>query len=148
MRPTDRAALARLGEAVFAPFGDYGQALSGWLRHTQVCTVVAQQDGRAIGFSMVGPVPSPGGEVEAYLLAIAVDPSMRRHGLGRRLLDAAVREATKRTAHWGTSRLRLDVAGDNEAAIALFRSAGFVHEASDAVYGEGQEALSMVLQLV
>ncbi len=148
MRPTDRAALTRLGDAVFAPFGNYERALSGWLRHTQVCTVVAEEDGRAIGFSMVGPVPDPAGGVEAYLLAIAVDDGARRRGLGRQLLEAAVDEARKRTTHWGTSRLRLDVANGNHAAIALFRGAGFVDEASDAVYGAGQEALSMVLPLV
>jgi len=148
MRPTDRAALARLGEAVFARFGRYEGALAEWLRHSQVRTVVSQQKGRAIGFSMVGPVPREDGGVDAYLLALAVADEARRRGVGRDLLVAAVAEARKGSARWGTDRLRLDVAEDNEAAIALFRSAGFVEETSGATYGGGQSALSMVLSLV
>lgn len=148
MRPTDRAALARLGESVFSRFGRYEGALAGWLRHTQVRTVVAQADGKAIGFAMVGPVPDALGGTDAYLLALAVDEEARRRGVGRGLLAAAVDEARRGRRRWGTEQLRLDVAEDNDAAIGLFRSAGFVDAASAEVYAGGQSALSMVLRLV
>ncbi|MCP4871646.1 MAG: GNAT family N-acetyltransferase [Proteobacteria bacterium] len=148
MRPTDRAALARLGHTVFARFGRYEGALAGWLRHTQVRTVVAQADGRAIGFAMVGPVPDADGGTDAYLLALGVDESARRQGIGRDLLNAAVEEARKGSRRWGTDQLRLDVADDNVAAIALFRAAGFEDASSGETYAGGQSALSMVLPLV
>ncbi len=147
MRPTDRAALTRLGHEVFAPFGSYEGALAGWLRHTQVATTVATSAGSLVGFAMVGPIPRPDGAVDAYLLAIGVRPDARRSGLGRRLLAAAVEDARKRAGHWRTDVLRLDVAEDNAAAVALFEEAGFTDAPTSAVYASGQPARSMTLPL-
>ena len=55
---------------------------------------------------------------------IAVDPAYRRRGVGRALVDAAAREARTR----GARRLTLHVLAHNEAAVALYESAGFVVE--------------------
>ena len=58
---------------------------------------------------------------EAEILTLAVSPSARRQGLGRRLVASAVETA----AAEGAESLFLEVAADNAAALALYRSAGF-----------------------
>ena len=58
----------------------------------------------------------------ARLYSIAVDPAMRGAGLGTALLDDALQQA----AASGRACLRLEVRQDNEAAIALYRRAGFM----------------------
>ncbi len=59
---------------------------------------------------------------EAELLTLAVDPAGRRQGLGRRLVAAFLAEARARNA----TRAFLEVVPDNDAAIALYRQAGFM----------------------
>jgi ribosomal-protein-alanine N-acetyltransferase len=58
---------------------------------------------------------------EAELLALGVVVARRRRGIGRALLHAGVRECRAR----GATRLFLEVAADNTAALALYRAAGF-----------------------
>ncbi len=58
---------------------------------------------------------------EAEILTIAVDPSARRSGLGRRLVEAAVAQAREQAAE----RLFLEVAVDNLAAIGLYEATDF-----------------------
>lgn len=58
---------------------------------------------------------------EAEVLTLAVRPAARRRGLGRALVEAA---AARLTAH-GVAVLRLEVAQDNPAGLALYAAAGF-----------------------
>lgn len=58
---------------------------------------------------------------EAEILTLAVRPEARRRGLARALVHAANDAAKVR----GSTRLFLEVAEDNTAAIELYRSAGF-----------------------
>jgi len=58
---------------------------------------------------------------EAEVLTLAVEPSHRRRGLARALLQTGL--AMARTA--GAEAAFLEVAADNPAAIALYREAGF-----------------------
>lgn len=58
----------------------------------------------------------------AELCRMYLAPSHRRHGLGRRMLHAAINEAQRR----GFSELHLETASVLVEAIALYRSAGFV----------------------
>jgi ribosomal protein S18 acetylase RimI-like enzyme len=67
-----------------------------------------------------------------------VSAQARRGGLGRALLEAAIDRARAR----GCRRIKLDTAELNEAALALYRSAGF----SDEAY-EGGRALLLRLGL-
>jgi len=60
-----------------------------------------------------------GGEGE--ILTLAVHPDRRRLGMGRRLVERAVEAARFK----GAQTLFLEVAADNEAAIALYLQAGF-----------------------
>ena len=76
---------------------------------------------------------SVGGEAE--ILTLAVLPKARRQGLGRALLDHAL-------AVIGTAPIFLEVAADNEAALALYRSAGLEPcGRRPHYYGAGRDAL-------
>jgi ribosomal-protein-alanine N-acetyltransferase len=59
---------------------------------------------------------------EAELLTMAILPELRRRGMGRRLLT----EVVTRAANYGADVMWLDVRVSNAAAIALYRTAGFV----------------------
>jgi ribosomal protein S18 acetylase RimI-like enzyme len=58
---------------------------------------------------------------DALVEDLYVEESARGSGLGRALLDLAIEQARER----GCRRLELDVNDNNEAALALYRSAGF-----------------------
>lgn len=55
---------------------------------------------------------------DAEILSLAVRPQHRRGGIGKRLLTLAEQEIARR----GGGDLFLEVAADNEAAIALYRN--------------------------
>ena len=80
---------------------------------------------------------------ESEILTIAVDPERRRHGLGRKLLVAAMDEARKR----GAQEMFLEVADDNRAALTLYRAAGFSDVGTRAGYysegGKLRDALTL-----
>lgn len=72
--------------------------------------------------------PGPAGFVlwrraldEAEILTLAVLPPWRRAGLGGRLLSRALADAQAAGAAW----MFLEVAADNQAALALYRARGF-----------------------
>lgn len=85
---------------------------------------------------------------EAEILTLAVSPSARRRGLGARL----VREGGTGAASRGATRLFLEVADDNAAALALYARAGFVEAGRRPGYyvrpdGGRQDALILALNL-
>jgi len=88
----------------------------------RVALVVADDGGTPVGFALV-TAPGSGGTPSdaAYLSLLAVHPAAQGHGLGRRLLAAAVSAA----ADAGHLRTELHALDDNTAALALYRSAGF-----------------------
>lgn len=59
---------------------------------------------------------------EAEILTLAVAPEGRRRGAGRALLRGALKAAEQ----GGATAMFLEVADDNAAAVALYRSEGFV----------------------
>ena len=59
---------------------------------------------------------------ESEILTLAVDPAVRRAGLGRALLDRAMSEAAGR----GAAMMYLEVSELNAAARALYAACGFV----------------------
>ncbi len=73
-------------------------------------------EGGPAGFALYRAVAG-----ECELLALGVAGSHRRRGIGRGLLDAALAGAAGR----GARAMFLEVAEDNGAALALYRSAGF-----------------------
>lgn len=87
--------------------------------------VAADQDDRLLGFALV-TAPGTGSpddpEDAAYLSLLAVEPGAQGHGLGRTLLRAA----TDAAAEAGHPRCLLHALDDNESALRLYRSAGFL----------------------
>lgn len=96
-----------------------------------------------------------GGEVGGYLLGwnvldeadlarLAVWPTMRRRGLGRSLVAAAI-------VHWrgaGVERVFLDVRAGNESALGLYASLGFTRDGlRRSYYPDGEDAVLMSLTL-
>lgn len=57
-------------------------------------------------------------------LGMGILPAFRAHGLGRRLMTAAIERAWQN----GIERIELEVFGSNTRAMALYQSLGFVHE--------------------
>lgn len=86
--------------------------------------VVAENEaGEVVGNAWVGPDPRQAAGIgsAAWLYDINVFPEYRRHGYGSAILTAA--EALIRSD--GCTSLGLNVAGDNDAAIALYQSSGY-----------------------
>ena len=111
----DLAALATLEAASFSvPWNE--TALAGHLRASYTLSLLLLEEDRPVGYLLAGFSP-PEGE----LYRVAVLPEARRWGYGRRLLEAFFREAEKRDVY----TLYLEVRESNEAAIALYRCAGF-----------------------
>lgn len=77
---------------------------------------VQDRDGVMLGYSMVSMAVG-----EAHILNLAVDPSRRREGLARFLLEHLLQIA--RAAH--TTVVLLEVRRSNKAAIRLYQGFGF-----------------------
>ncbi|THK37415.1 GNAT family N-acetyltransferase [Ensifer sp. MPMI2T] len=96
-----------------------------WLENlTETDTViVAELEGRIVG--LAGLHRHKGRRQHAADLGMSVHDDYRRRGIGRALLEALINAADR----WlGISRIELTVFTDNEAAIGLYRQAGFVTE--------------------
>jgi len=118
--PADAPFVIGLGAAAFARFGAYGPIMQEFLISPDVVSLIAERDGEPIGFALVD-LPSAYPRV-ADLVAIAVEPTHRRTGVGRALLNRVIASLEERD---GPSLLVLTVADDNGDAMALFRSQGF-----------------------
>ena len=87
--------------------------------------LVADRDGVAAGYVLLArPSPLDSNRHVLQINGLAVDPAAQGQGLGRRLVEAAVEEATRR----GARRLTLRVLGGNTTAQSLYASCGFVVE--------------------
>jgi ribosomal-protein-alanine N-acetyltransferase len=79
---------------------------------------------------------------EMHILNLATAPAFRRRGVARSLL----RHALGRAGRSGVRRAFLEVRSHNEAAIALYRSLGFVQIGiRRGYYADGEDALVMEL---
>ena len=75
---------------------------------------------------------------EAEILTILVLPPYRRHGLARRLLDAALDNARTR----GAGKMFLEVASSNQGAMQLYTKVGFIQVGRrKRYYADGVDAL-------
>lgn len=123
-------------ETAFAD--ELGRAVSRVL----VLTDVADAEARAsvLGFVVFWVVGD-----EAEVLNIAVNPSARRRGYGRSLLDAMLAAS----AELGAVRAFLDVRSENVPALGLYRARGFEAVGKRARYyrDTGEDAVIMALDL-
>jgi RimJ/RimL family protein N-acetyltransferase len=81
--------------------------------------LVLERDAEVVGCAGLNP-----GDDGVWTLGTWLAAGLRGRGHGRRLLDAAVAAAVEE----GARKVELEVFTDNEAAIALYRSAGFAVE--------------------
>jgi [ribosomal protein S18]-alanine N-acetyltransferase len=117
----DLDALYALDQKCFRPGIAYSKAeLEYFLFHPRSISVVAESDASIAGFAIVELVPERGRRV-GHIITIDVSPAERRKGVGRELMDAVL-EFCRKT---GASQLRLEVAVDNDGALAFYRQLGF-----------------------
>lgn len=127
--PSDEAALVAIDRATWSPAVTptprWDESAGFFGSGSPADVLVAVRNGELVGYARLGH-PSPL-ESHRHVLAInglAVDPIAQRQGVGQRLLDAAVAEATLR----GARRLTLRVLGTNRGALALYGGSGFIVE--------------------
>jgi len=120
--PLEVAVLAGIHRRCFEEAWD-AAALAGLLAMPGAVALVAREPAAgalpvagALGFVLLRVAAD-----EAEILTLAVVPEARRQGLGRRLLRAALGAACGA----GAARLFLEVAEDNEPALALYSSEDF-----------------------
>jgi ribosomal-protein-alanine N-acetyltransferase len=117
--PEQAAEIARLHAELFSPprSEDSVRSLLDHPASTAFMAMVGGAPKVCVGFVMAQLAAD-----EAEILSIGVSPAWQRKGLGRRLLDGVARAAQRAEA----KKLFLEVAADNDAALELYRRAGFL----------------------
>jgi len=102
--------------------------------------VVDEPDGRVAGYAFASIVAD-----EGEILNLAVEPGVRRHGLGRLLLEAVL-DLCRRE---GAATVYLEVRASNAAALHLYERAGFHSVSTRRGYYRNptENALTMTLRL-
>jgi L-phenylalanine/L-methionine N-acetyltransferase len=134
--PGDAAALVELAEEVGREEGRWILTSVGWRsvaeerrylktvqRHADAAVYVVEDDGRIVGRLSLSRDPHPSSQHVADL-GLMVAAKYRRRGIGRALLEQAVRWAQES----GVRKLELHVFTWNEPAVALYESFGFERE--------------------
>ncbi|MDP1837644.1 MAG: ribosomal protein S18-alanine N-acetyltransferase [Reyranella sp.] len=138
----DRA--AALHAEAFVPFGERAwtrQDMAELLASPGVAGLLLQVEGADAGLAICRVVAD-----EAELITLAVRPAHRRRGAARRLLAVVIDDV--RAA--GAKTLFLEVAADNPAAQALYKTTGFRIAGSRPAYfrrGGGPAADAVVMRL-
>ena len=145
----DRESIREISSEVFDELGAYASLLDKFFQARGVFTYVARQDGRVVGFVMLGFVPWSGGSEQGApwigdVLAIAVRPEVQGRGIGSALMKEAL-ELAGEMAEWrDVRRLQLTCAKDNERAQEFFRRFGFeITDHEHGTYSSGQKAVRM-----
>jgi ribosomal-protein-alanine N-acetyltransferase len=117
----DMEALFALDQACFREGIAYSKAeLRYFLFHPRSVSLVAEDESGIAGFAIVEFSFDEGRRI-GHIVTIDVDPEQRRRGVGRLLMESVLdscREAE-------VALVRLEVAVDNDAAIAFYTLLGF-----------------------
>ncbi len=111
---TDVSDLSGLAERSMGPHQTI--SFSEEMAHARTRLWVAEGPTGLVGYLLAWSVA---GETE--ILEVAVDPSMRRQGIGKALLQRLVAEARGT----GDCRLLLELRASNSGALALYKGMGF-----------------------
>ncbi|MGB7191803.1 MAG: GNAT family N-acetyltransferase, partial [Acidobacteriaceae bacterium] len=118
----DLDALFALDQRCFRPGIAYTKTeLRYFLFHLRSVSVVAEDAEAIAGFAIVD-FQLERGERIGHIVTIDVAPEQRRCGVGRLLMDALLGFCRETRAE----SLRLEVAVDNDAALAFYKTLGFV----------------------
>lgn len=115
-------------------------------RHHPHDVQVALLDGVLVGYiRLVPPTELPSNGHIRQIQGLAVDPSARRHGVGRALVAAAIERARQA----GARRVTLRVLGHNAPARRLYTEMGFRTEgtAPEEFYLDGRYVDDMTMGL-
>lgn len=139
----DLDALYDLDQRCFRPGIAYSKTeLRYFLFHLRSVSVVAEDDEAIAGFAIVEFELQQGRHI-GHIVTIDVAPEQRRHGIGRLLMDALLDVCRDTKAE----SLRLEVAVDNDAALAFYKSLGFIEIGRIPGFYMGKlDALTMKLQ--
>ncbi|MFF1878353.1 mycothiol synthase [Leifsonia sp. NPDC058230] len=141
MRPGDEEEWVELNARIFDRHPEQGRLTVDDLRARQAepwfdagdVLMLRDASGRLVGYDWVKVEPdSPEGEI--YVLG--VDAALAGRGLGRLLLRAGL----ERLAARGRTHAGLYVEADNETAVHLYRSAGFLEHTVDVQYRRAIES--------
>ena len=121
-RRRDRAAVLRVDHLAFDPFWRFDQ--SG-LEDARRATPTSRFRVTVVGHAVVGYAVTGRAGPVSYLQRLAVDPEHQRHGIARSLVLDALRWARRR----GAMSMLVNTQEQNDGALALYRSLGFVLEA-------------------
>ena len=124
IRPVEREDLDHLyalDQVCFRPGIAYSKAeLKYFLFHPAGIALVAVDSSGIAGFA-IAEMRMQRGEPLGHIVTIDVDPAWRRQGIGRMLMRAV----TERCREAGVTSLRLEVAVNNDIAIAFYQQIGF-----------------------
>lgn len=122
------------------------RAFLNYVADHSLSQVVAVANGLIVGWCDIVP-KGPRGFAHVGALGMGVRREWRRHGVGRRLLEAGL--VLARAA--GLEKIELEVFTDNEGAVHLYESHGFAREGVKArarkLEGRYQDVLLMALWL-
>lgn len=136
--PDDLAQLLALEEELFGPEAWSEDQLRDEISQPWRCFQVNDDEG-LVGYVVTSVVADT-----ADLLRIGVRPDRQQAGGATALVAAAMLEAKRA----GASRMLLEVAADNEPALALYRAAGFEEiDRRPRYYRSGADALVLALDL-
>jgi len=115
--PDRSSDIAALHKRLFDP-GWEPKAIRELLDHPAATSLIAVAGNpkTLVGF-VIGQLAAD----EAEILSVGVTPEWQRSGLGRMLIEGLIRASKRGEA----AKLYLEVADDNAAALALYRSLGF-----------------------
>ena len=118
----DMDTLFALDRACFRPGIAYSRAELGYfVFHPRSVSIVAEDASGIAGFAVVEFLLERG-RLIGHIVTIDVAPAERRQGVGRALMEALLGFCLERQA----AIMRLEVAVDNDGAIAFYKLLGFV----------------------
>jgi ribosomal protein S18 acetylase RimI-like enzyme len=134
--PSDFEILYRIDQACFPRGIAYGRPeMKFYLQSKGAFCLIAEVDGAAAGFILTEQSAS-----DAHIITLDVLEAYRRRNIGSRLLHAAEQAA----ATQGATRMVLETATTNKAAIALWKKHGYREVAIiEAYYGPDLGAFVM-----
>jgi [ribosomal protein S18]-alanine N-acetyltransferase len=118
--PGDFARLCELDQLCFPEEIAYTpDEITAGLMQAHTSCIVAEADGRVAGFILLHYRRAVG-----HVITIDLEPAIRRRGVGTRLMELGEQQFRER----GIRRMVLEVAVDNDAAIAFYEGRGYLRQ--------------------
>lgn len=140
-RRVDAGMLLDLENASFTGDRLSARSLKRLISSPSAIMLVGRLDTELVGYALV---LTRRGSRSARLYSLAVAASHSGKGIGRQLAMAAEDAAAGR----GCDRMRLEVRGDNQGALSLYRRLGYTEEIRlPGYYSDGADGIRMIKRL-